>query len=185
MLKVDLTDSLIEEARVYSKDKIYKRSMRGQEGTNIGTIGELVLKEYLGNNGLNIVDNRKSGDATRYDLLVQGEKIEVKTKDRTVIPKPFYDCSVPLYNHEHQKPDWFFFLSLFRKGHLYLSAYILGGVTYSDMEKDGVVMNKGDVDFSNGWVCNESCVNISIEKLTPPEVVLDLLSSNNESPLYN
>ena len=53
------------------------------------------------------------------------------------------------------------------------------------MEKDGVVMNKGDVDFSNGWVCNESCVNISIEKLTPPEVVLDLLSSNNESPLYN
>ena len=50
MLKVDLTDSLIEEARVYSKDKIYKRSMRGQEGTNIGTIGELVLKEYLGNN---------------------------------------------------------------------------------------------------------------------------------------
>ena len=90
MVKIDLTDSLIEKARVYSKGKIYKRSMRGQEGTNIGTIGELVLVQHLEDNGIKVIDNRNRRNATKYDLLVQGEQIEVKTKDRTVPPKPFY-----------------------------------------------------------------------------------------------
>ena len=154
MVEIDLTDSLIEKAETYSKGKTYKRSMRGQEGTKIGTIS----------------------NATKYDLLVQGDKVEVKTKDRTVRPKPFYECSIPLYNHTHQKPKWFFFLSLLRKGSSYKEAYILGGISYSEMEKKGVVMNKGDVDFRNGWVCKESCININIEELIPPEDMLDILS---------
>ena len=178
MIKVDLTNSLIEKAGAYSKGKIYKRSMRGQGGTNIGTIGELVLIEYLENNGLKVVDNRKRINATKYDLLVQGEKVEVKTKDRTVPPKPFYECSIPLYNHDHQKPKWFFFLSLMRKGSSYEEAYILGGISYNEMEKEGVIINKGDVDLRNGWICKESCINITIEKLKSPESMLSLLGNH-------
>jgi hypothetical protein len=173
MVKVDLTDSLIEKAGAYSKGKIYKRSMRGQEGTNIGTIGELVLIQYLEDNGIKVIDNRNRRTATKYDLLVLGEQIEVKTKDRTVPPKPFYECSVPLYNHTHQKPKWFIFLSLLRKDNKYVEAYILGAITYSDMERDGITMTKGDVDLSNGWVCNESCINIAIDKLITPEKMLE------------
>ena len=176
MIEIDLTDSLIEKAETYSKGKTYKRSMRGQEGTKIGTIGELVLIDYLEKRGLKVIDNRNRSNATKYDLLVQGDKVEVKTKDRTVPPKPFYECSIPLYNHTHQKPKWFFFLSLLRKGSSYKEAYILGGISYNEMEKKGVVMNKGDVDFRNGWVCKESCININIEELIPPEDMLDILS---------
>jgi hypothetical protein len=176
MIKIDLTEPLIEKARAYSKGKIYKRSMRGQEGTNIGAIGELVLIDYLEKRGLKVVDNRNRSNATKYDLLVEGDKVEVKTKDRTVPPKPFYECSIPLYNHSHQKPKWFFFLSLLRKDSSYEEAYILGGISYGEMEKKGVIMNEGDVDLRNGWVCKESCININIEELIPPEDMLDILS---------
>mgnify|MGYP003628879291 FL=1 len=140
MVKINLTEPLIEKARVYSKDRIYKRSMRGEEGTNIGAIGEFVLIEHLEDNGIKVIDNRNRENATKYDLLVLGEKVEVKTKDRTVPPKPFYDCSVPLYNHTHQKADWFIFLSLLRKNNKFVEAYILGGATYSDIERDGITM---------------------------------------------
>jgi hypothetical protein len=173
MVKINLTEPLIEKARVYSKDRIYKRSMRGEEGTNIGAIGEFVLIEHLEDNGIKVIDNRNRENATKYDLLVLGEKVEVKTKDRTVPPKPFYDCSVPLYNHTHQKADWFIFLSLLRKNNKFVEAYILGGATYSDIERDGITINKGDVDERNGWVCNESCINITIDKLIPPEKMLE------------
>ena len=173
MIKIDLTEPLIEKARAYSKDKIYKRSMRGQEGTNIGTIGELVLIDYLEKRGLKVVDNRNRSNATKYDLLVQGDKVEVKTKDRTVPPKPFYECSIPLYNHSHQKPKWFIFLSLLRKNNKYVEAYILGATTYRDIERDGFTITKGEVDERNGWVCNESCINITIDKLIPPEKMLE------------
>ena len=173
MIKIDLTEPLIEKARAYSKGKIYKRSMRGQEGTNIGTIGELVLVQHLEDNGVKVVDNRNRRNATKYDLLVLGEQVEVKTKDRTVPPKPFYDCSVPLYNHTHQKPKWFIFLSLLRRDNKYVEAYILGATTYKDIDRDGITINKGEVDERNGWVCNESCINITIDKLITPEKMLE------------
>ena len=173
MIKIDLTDSLIEKAKTYSKGKTYKRSMRGEEGTNIGTIGELVIVQYLEDNGIKVIDNRNRRNATKYDLLVLGEKVEVKTKDRTVPPKPFYDCSVPLYNHTHQKAKWFIFLSLLRKNNKFVEAYILGSTTYKDIDRDGITMIKGEVDERNGWVCNESCINITIDKLIPPEKMLE------------
>jgi len=188
VIKIDLTDTLIEKANRYSKDRVYKRSMRGEKGTNIGAIGEFVLIEYLENNGLKVEDNRDNKEATKYDLLVEGNMVEVKTKDRTVVPKLFYECSVPLYNHEHQKPNWFFFLSLLRKNSSFKEAYILGGITYSDMERDGIVINKGEVDSRNGWLCNESCINITIEELTIPVDMLAKLSlthKNNDSQIHN
>ena len=34
-------------------------------------------------------------------------------------------------------------------------------------------MIKGEVDERNGWVCNESCINITIDKLITPEKMLE------------
>ena len=171
MKKIKLSDEVLSKAKEYSKGKTYKRSMRGEEGTNIGAIGEYVAKDYLEGFGLAVSDNRGTKTATRYDFLVNGKSVEVKTKDRTVPPKSFYECSVPLYNHSHQKPDWFIFLSLHRIDTPYMNdsryedAYILGMTTYDFIEKEGITVMKGEVDESNGWMCKESCINLPIDKL--------------------
>ena len=169
--KIKLSDEVLNKAKEYSKGKKYKRSMRGEEGTNIGAIGEYVAKEYLEALGMDVLDNRDTESATKYDFLVNGKKVEVKTKDRTVPPKSFYECSVPLYNHSHQKPDWFVFLSLHRvdtpymKSSRYEDAYILGASTYEHIQEEGITVMKGEVDESNGWMCRESCINLPIDRL--------------------
>ena len=171
--EIELTDECLNKAIEYSKDRVYKRSMRGEEGTRVGAIGEAVLVDYLRDHNMEVIDKRKS---TRYDLLVNNKRVEVKTKDRTVAPKPFYECSVPSYNHSHQIPDWFYFISLYREGKVFKKAYLLGGMTYQQLSQEGVKMNKGEVDERNGWLCRESCININIEKLISNSMMLEILN---------
>ena len=181
--KIKLSDEVLSKAKEYSKGKTYKRSMRGEQGTNVGAIGEYVAKDYLEGFGLAVSDNRGTETATQYDFLVNGKSVEVKTKDRTVPPKSFYECSVPLYNHSHQKPDWFIFLSLHRIDTPYMDdswyedAYILGMTTYDFIEKEGITVMKGEVDESNGWMCKESCINLPIDKLSGVEQFILELNS--------
>tara|TARA_R110002167_G_scaffold127092_2_gene308430 strand:+ start:807 stop:1370 length:564 start_codon:yes stop_codon:yes gene_type:complete len=182
MIKINLTKELLKKSADYSEGKHYNRSIRGVAGTNIGAIGEFVLEEEMKGRGLDVIDNRTSDKATEYDFLVNGQKVEVKTKDRTVPPKPFYECSIPLYNHEHQQPDWFVFLSLHRQDNPYMGdvwyedAYILGGCTYEYIQEVGITVMKGELDPSNGWLCNESCINIPISKLTEPHPLFNRLA---------
>ena len=171
--EIQLTDECLNKALEYSKDRVYKRSMRGEEGTRVGAIGEAVLVDYLRDHSMEVIDKRES---TRFDLLVNGKRVEVKTKDRTVAPKPFYECSVPSYNHSHQIPDWFYFISLYREGKVFKKAYLLGGMTYQQLSQEGVKMNKGEVDERNGWLCRESCININIEKLISNSMMLEILN---------
>ena len=177
--EVELTEDCLKRAAKYAEEIRFAKSIRGDGGTEsrkpVGAIGETVLIDYLKGKEVEVIDNREGKDATKYDLLVNGKKVEVKTKDRTVAPKSYYECSVPLYNHTHQIPDWFYFISLYREGSKYKKAYILGGITYKELEDEGVVMMDGDVDTRNGWACNESCINITINKLTTNTSMLNLL----------
>jgi len=173
--EIELTDGCLNKAIEYSKDRVYKRSMRGEEGTYIGAIGEIVLVDYLKNHCMEVIDKRES---TRFDFFVNSKRVEVKTKDRTVAPKPFYECSVPLYNHSHQIPDWFYFISLYREGKVFKKAYLLGGMTYQQLSQEGVKMNEGEVDERNGWLCREPCININIEKLISNSMMLKILNDS-------
>jgi len=177
--EVELTEDCLSRAANFAEDLRFKKSIRGNGETEsrkpVGAIGETVLIDYLRRPGIEVIDNREGKEATKYDLLVNGKKVEVKTKDRTVEPKPYYECSVPLYNHSHQIPDWFYFISLYREGDKYKKAYILGGIAYKELEEKGIVMMEGDIDIRNGWACNESCINITIDKLIPNINMLNLL----------
>jgi hypothetical protein len=104
------------------------------------------------------------------DLEVLGDTIDVKTKDRTVYPLGCYDCSVPLYNHEHQRPERFVFVSLFReKGNngerieRFIKAYIVGWCTLEQVDR-GEVWAQGDVD-TNGIEFWTACKNVHIKDL--------------------
>lgn len=110
--------------------------------------------------------------------------MDVKTKDRTVPPKNGYDCSIPLYNHDFQKPNFYIFISLERdpkddsKGiERYKTAYILGGIDQEGLDSLGWVWKLGEKDPSNGTVCKMSCINIKMGDLIPSREMLDVFQS--------
>tara|TARA_R110002167_G_scaffold356838_1_gene572025 strand:+ start:153 stop:497 length:345 start_codon:yes stop_codon:yes gene_type:complete len=86
MIEVQITNSMRETAHDMSSEMgILSRSITRGQGNVYGFLGELVALDVLGGIHQNTMD---------YDILVDGSKIDVKTKKTTVKPKPDYDCSV-------------------------------------------------------------------------------------------
>lgn len=146
---------------------VYAGSHRKREGNEVGFLGEAVTERLLRDAGVNF-----SVDAmTSHDLRLSTEKsIEVKTKDRTVRPKLHYDCSVPLYNHEHQNVDYYIFVSLERDKLLdgirrFRRAHLVGVANRTMLDRYAVVWDAGQTDPDNGTTFWTACRNIRIEQL--------------------
>jgi hypothetical protein len=105
-------------------------------------------------------------DTYDYDLKCGGYRIEVKSKDRSVPPRPEYECSVAEMNHT-QAADYYVFVSVFRPMSGYETAYILGYITPVDYFKRARFMHKGDLDPSNNFVVRADCYNLPIHRLEP------------------
>ena len=109
---------------------VYENSHRERDANIVGSLGEVVAEKWFRENRLGFNDER---GATTHDYKVaESSLVDVKTKDRTVPPLPDYDCSVPLYNHEHQRPHYYVFVSLQRSkkddssARSFKFAYVLG-----------------------------------------------------------
>lgn len=188
MVEVDITPEDQCKAIEMSGHRVYDRSMRGKEANLVGAYGELVVMNYLQALGLEPVLEHK----TTHDIRVNNLTIDVKTKERAVVPEPHYDCTVPAYNHDHQRPDFFIFVSLlahqktgcrrFRK------AFILGKIGYNRLTSEARHWRKGEIDPSNNWKATIDCFNIQVDQLEPMKPlpyeyemsILDRLRRENE-----
>lgn len=186
MIRATLREEWLEEAQQRASAlPIFNNSHRGFKANQAGCLGEIVFEAYMKARKQNVVAELE--ETTHDYRLENGLTVDVKTKDRTVVPQADYDCSVPLYNHSHQKPDYFFFVSLLReRGNnsedigRYKGAYICGVVSYPTMNEKGVVWEKGQTDPRNGTKFWTSCLNIEVDQLSHPIVMLGL--TNNNSP---
>lgn len=170
MFEIKITDDQYSRTQeLLNLRPVYSNSHRKFQGNEVGFLGEIIFLDYLKANGIYF----KIDDETSHDIsLFNSRKVEIKTKDRTVIPKSHYECSIPLYNHSHQRAHYYVFLSLLRdknesteKLKRFKYAYILGFANKELMRKYGVLWKAGDVDPSNGTRFWTSCVNIKIENL--------------------
>jgi len=146
------------------------RSMRGSEANEVGALGELVAIDYLEGLGIKVTE---VGD-TRCDLRTPFGTIDVKTKERSVRPLAHYEATVPDYNHDHQIPDYYLFVSLLgTKGiagvRRFASAYVLGSISRSRFDQLATLWRAGQIDPSNGWKVEIDCWNVAIRDLTPPK----------------
>jgi len=148
-------------------EKVYNRSMRGKEANLVGAYGEVLVFDHLKSIGL----EPKFAHKTTHDIEVSGYTVDVKTKERTVQPKPYYGCTVPAYNHSHQKPDYFIFVSLLseksKAKYRFSRGWILGKISYDGLESNSKRWSAGDVDPDNGWVVTIDCYNIPAKSLVP------------------
>lgn len=159
--------------------KVFEKSHRKEAANEVGFLGEVVAESWLKKHNIGYRDDR--GLTTHDYVLAKNLTLDVKTKDRTVVPKIHHDNSVPLYNHDHQRPDWYLFISLLRdktKGdagiYRFTTAFIVGAINIFSLERVGKVWEAGEVDPDNGTKFWTSCINVRMSDLTPlREVILE------------
>jgi len=150
---------------------ILEGSHRMKQANEVGLLGEVIIEEFFGEHGIGYRDERTR---TTHDYTMQnGLTVDVKTKERTVVPQAHYDNSVPLYNHSHQRPDFYYFVSLMRSSRhsttdpaRFSEAHILGAISLHRLDTLGKQWNAHDTDARNGVTFWTDCLNVSMAQLT-------------------
>jgi len=170
MISISILDSHRARAVEILQDlPVWKGSHRGEAANQVGVLGEVIVREQLSLRGV----PAKPIFTTSHDLELSNQKrIEVKTKDRTVPPKPDYECSVPRYNHEHQDVDYYIFVSLQRSKNSddtslerFQTCHIVGVANQRMMKERGIDRETGETDPRNGTTFWTACRNIYIRDL--------------------
>jgi|DEB0MinimDraft_12_1074336.scaffolds.fasta_scaffold04297_2 hypothetical protein len=153
MIEVQITNSMRETAHDMSSEMgILSRSITRGQGNVYGFLGELVALDVLGGIHQNTMD---------YDILVDGSKIDVKTKKTTVKPKPDYDCSVADLTRK-QNCDYYAFVRVLSDQSV---GWFLGVKKAEQYFTDARYIKKGDYDNSNGFTARANCYNMPISAL--------------------
>lgn len=161
---------------------VFEGSHRGYAANEVGVIGEIIAEDWFKRTGIIFDDHR---DKTTHDYLISDRyTLDVKTKDRTCMPKLSFDNSVPLYNHSHQRPDYYMFISLLRDTSYdpadierFREAFIVGVIDFEGLEKHGVMWRAGDIDSTNGTKFWTDCINVRMDVLTPLRDIIQVWKS--------
>jgi len=169
-------DATIERVK---ESPIYDGSHRGKQANEVGFLGEIVAESWFNKHGLLFQDDRSK--TTQDYILNKKFTLDVKTKDRTVVPKSNYDNSVPLYNHAHQRPNYYLFISLFRDKNIpendirrFKQACIVGAIDIQTLDSIGKKWKRGETDSSNGTKFWTDCINIQMSELIPLKKIKDI-----------
>lgn len=95
-----------------------------------------------------------------YDMIIDGHKVDVKSKRTTVVPQPHYFCTVFDYNTT-QQCDRYYFVRVLED---MTSAYLLGYINKSDFYDRALFYRKGQQD-TNGFRFKADCWNLEISQL--------------------
>jgi len=167
-LEINLTGLHGRALRRMASWPTYKKSMRGTAANEVGALGEIVALEYLSQLPVTIEDAQQ----INHDIIVNGRTIDIKTKERTVKPKPHYECSVPQYLNGIQTPDYYLFVSLLSNGtqsiNRFTKAWILGSLPHDAFHQQATLWTPNDTDTRNNWKATIPVWNVPISALTKP-----------------
>ena len=175
-LRIELSNRHWELSHARSeKLPIMNKSHRGHKANQVGCLGEVIIEEFFNSNGVYFKDDRSK---YTHDYEINKRfTLDVKTKDRTVVPKFHYENSVPVYQMGYQKPDFYYFVSLYRDKETdqtdirrFTEGYIVGGINRNKLHKVGTLWEKDSIDESNGTHFWTDCINIKMS---------DLISNNS------
>jgi hypothetical protein len=165
-------DHIREAAKKHATNTVrYKNSIRGGEGNTVGYIGEWAVSEVLGGSRVNTPD---------YDILWDGKRIEVKTKERNVPPRGDFNASIPAFNTK-QKCDFYAFVSVLSNGK---GAWYLGKIGRGDFYSKATFSKKGEPDGSNkNFKFRADCYNMPYSELDLDEGGANATNKNEQFAL--
>lgn len=156
-LEIEITQDMEDRASALASDLgELKNSIRKGEGNLAGFLGEEVV--------LAAFPRAVRDNSYQHDILLNGSKFEVKTKDRTVPPRSFFEASIANHN-PNQRTDYYIFVSLLRENDQYVKGYITGYIPRKTYFQKADFLTEGEEDPSNGWVVLTDCYNLRYDKL--------------------
>ena len=157
LIEVKITPELIERAKKKTATVgVLQGSITGSASHVVGAIGELVVADLTGATEANTRD---------YDLVLDGKRIDVKTKRCNTKPKHYYDCTIPAHGTK-QDCDSYIFVRIKIDG---TKAWILGEVDKCVFYEKATHHRRGDIDPDNGFVFKADCYNLPIQELNDVE----------------
>ena len=161
MKKFTVSDTALKRVKARAiKLPLLNNSIRHGEGSLVAYIGEEVVKSVL---------RGEIKDTYDYDIVYQNLKVDVKTKERTVAPRPYYECSVADFNTQ-QDCDEYAFVSVLNT---LKEAWYLGKISKPDFYKKAVFHRKGEIDPANNFTFKADCYNMKISDLPPMSKTLE------------
>ena len=160
MIGIDITSSMIEKAQMEaSRIGVLNNSILQGKGNLAGKIGEEIAISCFG---------AESIDAYGYDVLMHGRKIEIKTKKRKVSPQLNYEVSIAKTSvHQALDADTYLFISLTMDGDIPVKGWICGEMPVKEYFNKARFVEKGEYDYTNGFICKTDMYNMRIAELYP------------------
>jgi hypothetical protein len=154
MIQIKITPSIISRAKKKAATVgNLQGSITGSLSHVVGAIGEIIVADAMGANESNTYD---------YDLMRDGERIDVKTKRCNTRPFPHYDCSVAAHG-TNQNCDSYVFVRILTDTS---RAWILGSIPKQDFYTKATKYKRGDIDPANGFTFKADCYNLPISELS-------------------
>jgi|TARA_R100000315_G_C5156768_1_gene90049 hypothetical protein len=153
LIEVNVTNDMFVKAREKAIEVgRLNNSILNGGGNLAGFIGEQIVLQVLGGDWLNTYE---------YDLIIDGHKVDVKTKQTSVVPLPHYECSITEYNAK-QDCDYYAFTRVKKD---FSVGWYLGAMKKADYFYEAKYLKKGEVDPSNNYTVRATCYNLAIDKL--------------------
>lgn len=127
-------------------------SIENGDGNFAGLLAEFVVADSIG---------AVRRPTYEYDIVRNDVSIDVKTKRRTVKPKPSYEASIADYNTE-QGADVYYFTSYNTDSNVFS---LLGYVTTDNYYQMATFHEEGDYDADNNFTFKADCYNLRYDKL--------------------
>lgn len=154
MKVLDVSYNQIISAKKLYKFKELNNSITAGKSNIYGALGEVCVRDYFSKKSGYAVDHTATYD---YDMIINGSKIDVKTKKTKVLPESHYLCSIAAYN-TNQECDFYFFVRISESLN---KCYLLGYMNKEEFFSQSVFKRKGDMDI-NGWRFKADCYNMEI-----------------------
>ncbi len=151
-------------------------SGKGERATWCGAVGQAIFERAMEEAAVPFTIT----SVKEQDYLVPAGRLEVKTKERAVAPRPEYEASVYEYNQAWQQPDWLGFVSLkFAPGYSkdsaaslekYEAGYVVGCIEHQRFMAKAFAVKKGDA-LPYGQPAGYPTLNIEHQELESIEAL--------------
>lgn len=149
MITISITDDQRKRGEELYEFNVLKGSVTEGEGNKVGALGEIIVLDHYG-------DKAEYAGDFDYDMLINGHKVDVKTKKQAIIPRPHHKANIFAYNTK-QKCDYYLFVAIhasLKKG------WILGMKAKDKFFKEATFRKSGEVDktgYNKGWIFKDDC----------------------------
>jgi hypothetical protein len=155
MIEVNVTNEQLERAKDHFAFGALNNSITEGEANIVGAIGEIVVFDYFSQTCS--VDFTSTFD---FDMIVNGFKIDVKTRKSTAKPTSNFSIDIPAFNIE-QKCDFFFFVYVLKT---LKKAFLVGYIRPKDFFEIADFFVKGELNVRQ-WAYRCDTYTVKVKDL--------------------